>query len=102
MGKETSLRELMKSAVGVKTASVVTGKVTSASPLEISVDNDAKLVLDEENVIVPKHLSSYSVSISIPGVGAEKCTIKNGLSKGDAVYLLSYAEGSLYYVLDKV
>ena len=102
MPKETSLRELMRTAVGITTASVVTGTVTDTDPLEICVDNDAKLILTEDNVYVPQHLTNYSVSIRIPGVGTERCTIRNALQEDDRVYLLSYDEGSLYFVLDKV
>ena len=108
MGKETSLRELMRTAVGIRTASVITGKVTDTDPIEISVDNDPNLVLDEDNVFIPKHLTDYSVSIHISGsidghsIGTRTCTVKNGLEEGDRVYLLSYDEGALYFVLDKV
>ncbi len=108
MGKETSLRELLRDAVGVQTATIVTGKVTKTSPLEISVDNDAKLILDESNTFVPQHLTDYSVSIYLSGtidghsIGTRSGKIYNALKKGDEVYLLAYEEGALYYVLDRV
>lgn len=108
MGKETSLRELMREAVGIRTCSVVVGTVTSVSPIEIKVANDAKLILTESNVYVPKHLTNYTVSIKISGsidghsIGTRECEVKNALKKGDEVYLLSYEEGSQYFVLDKV
>lgn len=108
MAKETSLRELMRAAVGIRTASIITGKVTDTDPIEISVDNDPKLVLDEDNVFIPKHLTDYTVSIHISGtidghtIGTRTCKVKNGLEEGDKVYLLSYDEGALYFVLDRV
>ena len=108
MGKETSLRELMREAVGIRTSTVVTGTVTKTSPIEAVVDNDAKLVLTEDNLYVPKHLTDYSVSIYLSGsidghsIGTRSGKIYNGLHVGDKVYLLSYEEGSLFFVLDKV
>lgn len=101
MVKETSLRELMREAVGIRTCSVVVGTVTSVNPIEIKVANDAKLILTDSNVYVPKHLTNYTVSIKISGENHE-CQVKNALKNGDEVYLLSYEEGSQYFVLDKV
>lgn len=108
MPKETSLRELIAKCGGGHEASVIVGKVTKASPLEIQSLNDAKLVLTESNVYVPKHLTDYSVSIHLSGsidghsIGTRSGTIYNALKKGDEVYLLQYQGGQLYFVLDKV
>ncbi len=107
MPKETSLRELLALAVPSSKAEIVTGKVTKASPLEIQVSNDAKLVVTESNTFVPKHLTNYSVSIHISGsidghsIGTRSCTVNNALKRGDEVYMLSYNNGALYFVLDK-
>lgn len=108
MPKETSLRELIAKCGGGHEANVIVGKVTKASPLEIQSLNDAKLVLTESNVYVPKHLTDYSVSIHLSGsidghsIGTRSGTIYNALKKGDEVYLLQYQGGQLYFVLDKV
>lgn len=108
MAKETSLRELLALAVPSNTTGIVVGKVMKTSPLEIQVSNDAKLVVTESNVFVPDHLTNYSVSIHISGtidghsIGTRSCTVNNALKKGDEVYMLSYENGSLYFVLDRV
>lgn len=108
MAKETSLRELLALAVPSNTTGIVVGKVMKTSPLEIQVFNDAKLVVTESNVFVPDHLTNYSVSIHISGtidghsIGTRSCTVNNALKKGDEVYMLSYENGSLYFVLDRV
>lgn len=108
MPAETSLRELIAKAAGGRASGVIVGKVTKTNPLEIQVLNDAKLVLTESNVYVPKHLTDYSVSIHLSGsidghsIGTRSCTVYNGLDKGDEVYLLQYEGGQLYFVLDKV
>ncbi len=108
MPKETSLRELLQKASGIRTAAVVTGKVTNASPIEITADNDAKLVLTDDDLFIPRHLTDYSVSIHLSGtiggysIGTHSGTIHNALKKGDEVYLLAFDNGSQYFVLDKV
>ena len=108
MPKETSLRELIQQLGGGREATVIIGKVTKADPLEIQALNDAKLVLTDSNVYVPKHLTDYSVSIYLSGsidghsIGTRSGKIYNGLKNGDEVYLLQYEAGQLYFVLDKV
>ena len=101
MPKETSLREVLKRAMDVRPAQVITGTVTSASPLEIQAESDAKLLLDEDDLFVPQALTDHTVKIRFDGTTAE-AKIYNGLKKGDEVYLLEYDRGALYFVLDKV
>lgn len=102
MAVETSLKQMFSTLMDVRTSGVIIGEVISTSPLEIRAENDAKLIITESNCYVPKHLSSYSVSIHIPGIGTESCRISNSLKKGDKVFLLSFERGALYYCLDKV
>jgi len=102
MPKETSLRELMRAAVGICTSGVIVGKVSKADPIEILVENDAKLILSGDNLYVPKHLTDYTVTVTLPVLGTVSCRVHNALKTGEQVYLLSYEEGSQYFVLDKV
>lgn len=108
MPKQTSLRELLALAVPMKNIEIVIGKVTKTSPLEIQVSNDAKLIVTESNVFVPRHLTDYSVDIYLSGtidghaIGKRSGKIYNALQKGDDVYMLAYENGALYFVLDKV
>lgn len=44
---------------------ILQGKVTSASPLKIQVVNDEKLVLTENIICLPRHLSDYTTTIDI-------------------------------------
>lgn len=105
MGKETSLRELIaQAAQNGKPPGIIIGKVASVDPLEIQVPTDAKLLLTDSNLRVPKHLTNYDVRIRLTG-GEDvlyPAIIYNGLEKGDEVYLLQYEGGQLYFVLDKV
>lgn len=46
---------------------VVRGVVKSVSPLTIQVEGDEKLLLDSSTLIVPRHLTNYSVTVGISG-----------------------------------
>ncbi|MDD3029890.1 MAG: DUF2577 domain-containing protein [Alphaproteobacteria bacterium] len=116
-----SIREMLKAAVDVRTASVLHGVVVSASPVKIQVTSDAKLLLTESNLFIPEHLTDHQVKISVSGGSGSTSsndghshsvsgvsfsnatmTIKNALQANDEVYLLSFNRGQLYYVLDRV
>ena len=102
--KGKSLRALINECVEMRPCYVLLGTVTKASPLEIQVASDSKLLLDEDNLYLPEHLTKRSVRISL-SVGdhyASSMTLDNALRKGDKVYLLSFDRGQLYYILDKV
>ena len=46
---------------------VVQGVVKSVSPLTIQVEGDEKLLLNSSHLIVPRHLTDYSVTVSLSG-----------------------------------
>lgn len=75
------------------------GKVLSTSPLKIQVTN--QFVLTDAMLIVPKHLTNYSVDIEVDGV-TRRHKIKNALRSGDKVALLRQSGGQFYLVLDKL
>ena len=102
MAGETSVKELLTRLLDVRTSSIVIGEVVNDDPLEIKAENDPRLLITESNCFVPMGLTNHKVTISIPGVGTEKCMIKGALSKGDQVYMLSVERGALYFLLDKV
>ena len=109
MPSQTSLRELLAKAVPTTKVEIVAGVVQSADPIEIYLSNGSDLVVTESNVFIPKRLTDMRVSISLSGfsmdddsIGPITGWIHNALQKGDEVYLLSYDNGALYYVLDRV
>lgn len=63
-GEQTSLKGLFQGMIPVS-VSVVMGKVVSASPLKIQVVNDDKLLLSENLLCVPRHLSDYTTTCDI-------------------------------------
>ena len=107
---EVSLREILKKAVHVPQSGILTGSVKKASPLKIQVDSDAQLLLTESNLYVPRWLKRHTLSVDIHGTDSEgdslggrrTMTVYNALKKGDQVYLLSYNDGALYFVIDLV
>ena len=90
------------------------GTVTGTSPLKVSVTN--QFVIPESLLVVPKHLTNYSVSVSMnwgtsQGAdvdhshsvsGTKTMTIHNALKVGDKVALLRKQGGQSYYILDRV
>lgn len=83
------------------------GTVASTRPLKVRVTS--QFVLPESMLIVPKHLTNYTVNVSAnfelpaPTSGTtHRLTIKNALSTGDKVALLRESGGQRYYILDKI
>ena len=119
----TSIKSMFQSMIPDFTG-VVLGKVISVSPLKIQVVNDDKLILNENLVIVPKHLTDYMTACDITlgngkldsktkkapaglyeleSFNIYNATLKihNALKIEDTVYLLSFNEGKKYYILDR-
>lgn len=92
-------------------ATVCIGKVLSISPLSVQIDQ--RFTLPAENLIVPQHLTSYSVSVSLSGstgtadghshsLGAAVMTISNALKVGDKLVLIRQNGGQKYLIIDRV
>lgn len=60
-GEQSSIKGLFQEMIP-ESVTVVMGKVVSASPLKIQVINDDKLVLPENLLCVPRHLSDYTMT----------------------------------------
>jgi len=56
------IQSMMPDSVGV-----IRGRVTQVSPIRIQAVNDDKLILNENTVIVPRHLISYNATCNISG-----------------------------------
>ena len=88
------------------------GKVTSVSPIKISVEQ--KMILTSAQLVLTRNVTDYTVDVSIDWntddvndhnhkvVGVNKITIHNGLKIGDEVVLLKKKGGQKYLILDKV
>lgn len=119
------LREIKASARSEREESkpcdVLQGTVLSASPLTIQISS--KIILDEDFLIVPQHLTNYKVPVDVDwetksksGGAAEaafashthdikgtfQMTIRNALKEGDTVLLLRQNGGQNFIVLDRI
>lgn len=80
---------------------VIEGRVTRASPLQITLANDAKMMLGENSLIVPKHLTNYTVNVASEGSELKTITVNGALQQGEKVYLLAYNNGKKYFILGR-
>lgn len=87
------------------------GKVTSAKPLKILVEQ--KMTLGTAQLVLPKNLTDYTVPVTLGWntelyeghkhqiQGSKTITIHNALQVGDEVILLKKKGGQKYLVLDR-
>ena len=107
MEDQTSIKQMIQS-MSPDGAGVVEGTVTNAAPLEITLTNDAKMILSANSLIVPERLTDHEIETDIV-MGIDtlhtptevKINLHTGLKVGEIVYLLSYNNGKKYYVLDR-
>jgi len=99
---------------------VIVGEVVSASPLEIKID--PKLTIPEENIILTKNTSEWTMEMSVDHVtenrsggggyaefashnheykGRKKYLVHNQLVIGDKVIMLKETGGQRYIALDR-
>lgn len=99
---------------------VIVGEVVSASPLEIKID--PKLTIPEENIVLTKNTSEWTMEMSVDHVtenrsggggyaefashnheykGRKKYLIHNQLVVGDKVIMLKEPGGQRYIALDR-
>ena len=88
------------------------GKVTSVSPLKITIEQ--KLTLGSAQLVIPRSLTDYTVPVTVDWnteqsdshkhqvSGQKTMTIHNELKNGDEVILLKQKGGQKYLVLDRV
>lgn len=104
-----------------KPANIVFGKVTSANPLSIQIDQ--KLTLGKAQLVVSEHLTDHVVSVDVNWetvntgggsgeasfashkhniTGNKTITVHNALAVGDKVILMQIAGGQKYVVIDRI
>jgi hypothetical protein len=79
-------------------AEVCFGKVTSASPLKVYVDQ--KLTLTEKQLVLCRNVTDYETMITF--TEKRKAIIHNRLVVGDEVILFREQGGQRYIVVDRV
>jgi hypothetical protein len=122
---KTLKRTAVDAGQAEKPVEICFGKVTSASPLKILVDQ--KMTLGEAQLVLARHVTEYKTSITggniqdyyyvgtepnvttVPvspshkhAVGKIQITVHNGLVVGDEVILLRQQGGQKYIVVDRI
>lgn len=64
MEDQTSIKQMMQK-MAPDGAGIVEGTVTNASPLEITLTNDAKMILSANSLIIPEHLTDHEIEADI-------------------------------------
>lgn len=75
------------------------GKVTSAAPLKISVDQ--KMTLGAAQLVLARNVTDFQTAITIDGE-KKQATVHNALQVGDEVVLVKKKGGQKYLVLDRM
>lgn len=84
------------------------GKVMSASPLKVLVEQ--KMTLGAAQLILTRNVTDYEIDVTDEGTGnalesseeRRKVTVYNSLAAGDEVVLLRQQGGQKYIIIDKV
>ena len=108
----TGLIDIMKRASmdaieNAKPCDLRYGTVISTNPLKVQVTN--QFVLPAGVLIVPKHLSNYTIKVEITEensgaseASAKQMKIYNALKTGDKVAMIRQSGGQYYYILDRI
>lgn len=104
-----------------KPVNVCYGKVTSASPLKIFVDQ--KLLLESAQLVLTRNVTDFKTYVTVDwasgyrsggsgeaafashnhGItGKKEITVHNGLGVGDEVILIRQQDGQKYIVVDRI
>lgn len=118
---KTSIKQLFQGMASGE-ISIIQGKVISISPLKIQAINDEKLLIYQNIIFVPRHLTDYTINCEL-SIGGEHAYIRGSTSEGssltsfsfggnillhnalkvdDVVHMLSINHGKQYYILDRV
>lgn len=122
---ETLKRAALEAVEARKPVNVYFGKVVTASPLKINVEQ--KMILGEKQLILSRNVTDFKTKISagniqnyyytgsttnsgtapvspphVHAVGKIEITVHNGLVVGDEVILLRQQEGQKFIVWDRI
>lgn len=82
-----------------KPAGIYTGTVSSTNPLKVSLSQ--KITLEDDMLILPRHLTDYNVDMTVNGY-RQSYIVHNKLKSGDVVVLVRAQEGQEYLIIDRV
>ena len=108
-------RTAMDAVNASKPANMVFGKVISASPLQIMVDQ--KLILNAAQIGLSRNVTDYEIEMTVDHStelstsgeihnhnyqGKKKFTVHNALKSGEEVILMQVSGGQKYIVVDRI
>ena len=114
-------RAALAAVVASNPVNVLFGTVTSSSPIEINIDQ--KFPLDEQELILTRNVTDYTVSMTVDHQtetaeggsgetafashyhgykGEKEYIVHNGLKAGEKVILIRMQGGQKYLVLDRL
>lgn len=79
--------------------------VTSFPDIKIRLDNNKKLVIPKELIIVPEHLTQHKKNVVINDEAANRnveLTYKDELKAGDKVMAIRFQGGQQFFIIDKI
>lgn len=117
---ETSIKQVIQ-GLAQSGIDIIQGVVISVNPLKIKAVKDEKLVIKEDILIIPRHLTNYKTTFSL-SKGAEgsvngptvkgdalsdfsmngEIILNEALRNGEVVHILELDKGKRYIVLDRV
>lgn len=118
MADATELLKLIKQAANdansaSKPVNVVFGTVIAADPLQVQLEQ--KIILEEDQLIVPEYLTDHDVDIHIGDweteeseehkhkiTGDKKVTVLNALKAEDTVIMIRQQGGQQFLVIDRL
>lgn len=98
----TGLKQLFQSLCP-QASNLIEGIVTCVSPLQVTLVNDAKMVLGIHSLVLPQHLTDYNLKVTLlEQTGSQTdITVHNSLKCGEHVYLFPFHNGKKFYILDR-
>lgn len=74
----TGIKQMFQSMVP-DGPTIIEGRVTRVSPIQITLTNDAKMTLGENSLKIPRHLTNYTVNADISGGSVNGATSSGGM-----------------------
>lgn len=84
----------------MKPVEVLYGTVSSVSPINVTIDQ--KTTFTEEQLVLTRNVSNYSIELTEESTGTKTYQINNALQEGEKVLLLRVQGGQDYLVCDRV
>lgn len=78
-----SIKGLIQTLASAGTGGVVVGTVVRESPVQVRLDDDEQIVMSAASLIIPSGKRAL-------------------IEKGEKLYLLSFSDNKMYYLLDRV